>query len=373
LKHFILIIGLFFISYCSDKATAPENEDNGTQFPARGTYGGTYWPTDQWRSCAPEEVNMDSALLMSAYEYASDPDFETYSILIIKDGYIVGEAYFNEAKINSTLQGYSFAKIFTNAAVGVAIDQGVFNSVDDFIYTYLPAWNKETTPEIKKRVKIRHLLSMTGGLDWNYDPVIVDDYVMQSYEDYMSYVLIKHVIYEPGTHWNYSNGEAMMISGIMESNLKMHVNDYTNQNIFSKIGLPLLDWSSDDLRQTNTAYGIWATTRQYARMGYLYLKKGRWEQEQIMPEEWVIQSTNPISDEFNHYGFYWWLPPGFQNYDQYDIPDSTYIAVGANGQRMYIVPEYNLVVLRMGQGTGTEDKSWDTMKFLELILNAVKQ
>ena len=116
-----------------------------------------------------------------------------------------------------------------------------------------------------------------------------------------------------------------------------------------------------------------ATTRQYAKLGYLFLNNGKWDNQQIIQDSWIKQSTSPISDEFNHYGFYWWLLPGFDNHDQYDIPDSTYFALGAHGQRMCVVPEKNLVVLRMADDSDTEENAWDTMKFLSLILASITQ
>ena len=237
LKCSNIFVFLFFISIiligCSDKSTEPER-DSGTQFPAVGVYEGEYWPTEDWRNCAPEEVGMDSALLMKAYDFAAQSDMETYSILIAKDGYIVGEAYFNGITVNSIIQGYSFAKSFTSAVMGIAIAKGYIQNVDDYVYEYLPHWNRPTTAEIKKRVKIKHLLSMTGGLDWNYDSLRVDDYVMHTFSDYVQYVALKDIIHEPGTYWNYSNGEAILISGVLESEsaLDMPVDAFAYQNLF---------------------------------------------------------------------------------------------------------------------------------------------
>ena len=371
---YILCFSLLFFIACSDNSTEPE-QDSGTQFPAEGNYEGAYWPTEDWRTCAPVEVGMDSALLMKAYDYAVNPDFETQSILITKDGYIVGEAYLNGTTSNSLLQGYSFAKNFTSAVIGIAIDKGHINNIDNYVYEYLPEWNYAKTDSMKKKVKIKHLLSMTGGLDWNYDSLIVDDYIMLNNENYIKYVLMKDIIYEPGTHWNYSNGEAILISGVLESEsaLNMTVGVFAYQNLFTKIGIPQIIWTTDAAGCTNTAYGIFATTRQYAKFGYLYLSKGKWNNQQIIPKSWIDQSTSPISEKFNHYGFYWWMLPGFENYYQYDVPDSTYFAIGAHGQRMCIVPEKNLVVIRMAEDADTEENPWDTMKFLSLVLDSITE
>ena len=101
------------------------------------------------------------------------------------------------------------------------------------------------------------------------------------------------------------------------------------------------------------------------------MNKGRWNGQTIISEDWINLSIAQISEKFNHYGFYWWTLPGFENYDQYGIPDSTYFAVGANGQRMCIVPEKDLIVLRMADDRNAEENTWDTLKFLSLILESI--
>jgi len=375
----VKIIKFCFISYtlaflfsCSDSVTESQVDD-GTQFPAKGPYEGTYWPTDEWRHCTPEEVGIDSDLLMAAYDFAVIPDLETSAILIIKDGYIIGEAYFDGAAYNSQLQGYSFAKSFTSAVTGIVIDQGLINSVEDFAYNYLPEWNLPNVPELKKKITIKHLLTMTAGISWNRDSTYVDDFEMTAYSNYLNYVLYRDVLYEPGTQWFYSNGEAMLMSGILQKATDMRIDIFANQTLFGKIGIPFIKWSADLAGHTNTAWGIRGMAREYAKLGYLYLKYGKWDNEQIISEFWIRESIKPVSDEINHYGYYWWLPPAFDNYTQYNIPANTYLAVGAYGQRMYIVPEENLLIVRLGQSAGTNEIPWDTMRFLSLVLESIRE
>ena len=375
IKKLLYISYLYIFLFACSENPAQQDDKNDIEFPSKGSYEGSYWPTNEWRSCAPEEVNMDPDLLMKSYDYAGGSEFNTYSILIIRKGYIVGETYFNDASIHSLLQGYSFAKSFTNAIMGMAIDQQNINGIDDYAYNYISQWNKVTTDSVKKRVKIKHLLSMTAGLDWNYDSIRVDDYDMLDSGYYFEYVLTKSIIYEPGTHWNYSNGEAILISGILEAVLKMHVNLFASQALFHKIGINQINWSSsaDVNGLTNTAYGIWATTRQYAKFGYLYLNKGEWDGEQVISRDWVNKSTKPVSQEFPHYGLYWWLLPGFENYTNYNIPDSTFFAVGARGQRICIVPEKDLLIVRMADDSPEQETTWDTLKFLSLIIESITE
>lgn len=364
-----LIPYLFY--FCSDSVTEP-NKDNGTQFPAQGIYEGLYWPTADWRRCAPEEVGLDSKKLMQAYEYAKQPALESSAILIIRNGYIVGEAYMNGADINSILEGYSFVKSFTSAVTGIAIDQGYIRSVENYVYEYLPHWTLPGTDPKKKRIKIKHLLSMTSGLEWQSDSLVVADYEMIAFGDYLAYVLLKDAIHEPGTHWEYTNGQAILMSGVLETALNMTVEAFSYQVLQDKIGIPHLSWSSDMVGHTNTAWGMRARVRDYAKLGYLYLRKGQWDEQKIISESWIEESTRAVSDSVNFYAYYWWLPSAFSTYSEYEIPAYTFLAVGAQGQYMIIVPDKDMVVLRMGQGLGNEETPWDTMKFLSLILNAIQ-
>jgi len=367
----ILSVHAILIISCSDSGTGAKDEQ--LPFPSTGKYEGEYWPTLAWRSCVPSEAGMDSAKLMLAYDYAADPELYTLALVIIKDGYIVGEAYFNGMNENSLLDAYSITKNFTSAVVGIALDKGVIRSLDDFAYEYIPQWDQAYTPAIKKRVKLRHLLTMTGGLDWNRDSSATDDFLMHNYEDYLAYVLSKDVVVEPGTEWFYSNGEAMLWSTILSEAKDMTFETYAYHVLQAKIGIPYIYWRHDSFRNTNTAYGLTGTARDIAKFAYLYLNKGKWDDEQVVPEAWVRESTSPASEEIYFYGYYWWLPRAFASYYEYEIPDSSFFGSGAAGQRLYVVPEKNLVMVRMAAGADTGEHAWDTLKFLSLVLDAINE
>ena len=107
-------------------------------FIKKGPYQGKYWPTYSWKECRPEEVDMDSELLLRAYDYAANPDVSTRGLIIIQKGYIVGESYFGNFDLYSRHPSYSVAKSFMSALIGIGIDRGIFESVDEPIYNYYP-------------------------------------------------------------------------------------------------------------------------------------------------------------------------------------------------------------------------------------------
>ena len=362
---------------CEKLITDLLEESPAYSFLGKGSYSGDYWPTYGWRSCRPEEVNMDPEKLMKVYEYVSNPNINTDGILIVKDGYIVGEAYFNGYTKNINHNGQGMTIGFTNALIGIALDKGLIGSIDEEIYHYFPQLQTNDTPEIKKRIRIRHLLNMTAGLDWeNYEYNNHGDNG-RMYErgivDFIEYVLAKPVITEPGTDWFYSDGTAILPTGIIEKVTNQRAYHFAEENLFQPLGISDVYWESDPAGHTITAWGIHTTVRNFAKFGYLYLNEGQWGDQQIVPNVWVKESTTAISDSLNHFGMQWWLPPAFSEYKNIDIPEKTFIAMGGFIQRIFVVPEKNIVVVRVGNDVETTDGQWSSLKFLRLVLDAVKE
>ncbi len=297
--------------------TAPTPADS---FLGTGSYAGSYWPTDGWRTCRPEDVGMDSEKLQLVYDYAANPNINTDGIVVIKDGYIIGEAYFRDFTMTSRHLSRSVAKSFTSALIGIAIDGGLIESVDDEIHQFYPQWQTADTPEVKQRITVRHLLTMMAGIEWNEDSYEensqADIYRMyrNGVADFVQYVLDKPVSADPGTRWYYSSGETLLLSGIIESVTGQTALRFAEENLFAPLGISFVDWESDPAGHTITAWGLATTVRDYAKFGYLYLKDGEWDGRQVVSSAWVHESTRAISDDLDHYGYLWWLPYGWSSY-----------------------------------------------------------
>ncbi len=371
----ILVI-LVYLFGCNASGNGPGTTTQN-QFLGSGNYAGKYWPTQSWRSCKPEEVGMDSDKLTRVYEYAANPAINTEGIIIIKNGYIVGEAYLNGFTKNSRHASYSVAKSFASALIGITIDKGLIKGVDEKIYQYYPQWQTPGTSEAKKTITIKNLLTMTAGLEWEEDDYYSSnsqDDIFQMYNvsnDFIDYVLNKPVKNEPSTQWYYSSGESILLSGIIESATNMTAYQFGFENLFRPIGIPDIRWDSDPSGHTITAWGINATVREFAKFGYLYLNKGKWQDQQIVSEAWIQESTQAISDSLNHYGYQWWLPAAYKDYEVWNILEGTFLAMGIYIQRLYVVPEKDLVVVRVGNDAGSTDGEWSTLEFLALVLNSI--
>jgi CubicO group peptidase (beta-lactamase class C family) len=362
-----------------------EDTNGRDTFLKKGPYQGPYWPTSGWRSCLPEEVGMDSGLLIRAYDYAAKPGVKTRGLIIIRKGYIVSEAYFRNFDLYSRHPSYSVAKSFTSALIGIGIDRDLFESVDEPIYRYYPELIQKKGVRVRnyladdrihsspgKQIKIENLLTMTSGFEWHeddLDSIIENDVVrMALQDDYVRYVLGKPVTHEPGNVWNYSSGDSMLLSGLFNRTTGLSAFQFGLQNLFIPIGIPNIVWESDPSGQTIGGWGIEGTIREYAKFGYLYAKSGEWEGRQVIPRSWVNQSVQPASESIRHYGFQWWLRPSLGGYENSLIPNDTFFALGLFVQQIFVIPSKDLVVVRMADDLSGDE--WNEVDFLNLILES---
>lgn len=374
-KTIFIILTLMVFFGCQKIA---ERDVEAEQFLGKGEYLGEYWPTEGWRTCRPEEVGMNSEKLIKVYEYAANPDINTQGIAVIRKGYIVGEAYFNDFKMDSRHESFSIAKSFSSALIGIAIDQGFIESVDERLSEFYPQWQTPGTSESKKQMTIEDLLTMRSGLQWNEDDYYKDRsqndvYIMiDSAQDYIQYVLNKPVIHEPGTHWYYSSGDSVLLSGIIEKSTGMTAYEFAGQYIFEPMDLTEIIWLADPAGHTITAWGIQGTVREFAKFGYLYLKKGRWEDLQVVPKDWIEESSQPVSEEIEKYGYQWWRLPVFRGYEETKIPRDILMALGIFTQQIFIIPTKDLLVVRLGHDPDPYHDEWRELEFLSLVLNSLE-
>jgi len=330
---------------------SPVGDTPGSSFLGTGSYTGPYWPTLGWRTCRPEEVGMDSDKLLLVYDYAANPAINTEGLIVVKDGYIVGEAYFRGWTMADRHASYSMAKSVASTLIGIARDRGSIGSVNDEVYRYYPEWQTADTPDIKKRITIRHLLTMTAGLEWQeedyYGSGSQDD-IFRLYRDgvpdFIQYVLDKPVTAEPGSRWYYSSGESLLLSGIIESATGVTALRFAREQLFDPLGISSVDWESDPAGHTITAWGLMATVRDYAKFGYLLLNDGNWDGDQIVSADWVREATSPASDDWDHYGYQWWLKTFNVNGKSYDAV----IRSGWGCQKIILFPEHELMVVMTG-------------------------
>ncbi len=285
---------------------------------------------------------MDAGILVGAREYAFQESKNTQSVVVVRHGVIVGEWYAEGVGESSFGTSWSVAKSFTSALVGIAIEEGLIESVDVSMTEFLPEWNGTQ----KEDITLRDVLSMASGLRWNesYDPTdLSSSDIIQMIllsEDHLAYAVSRPVEVPPGTRFLYSSGDTMLLSGALEFVTGDNAGAYAREKLFDPIGMSPVDWWMDFVGSTATYCCMDTPARQFAKFGLLYLRGGEWDGVQVVPPEWVEISTSPSVASF--YGYQWWLDvtPGGRD---------VYSARGHDGQYVYVVPNLDLVVVRNGR------------------------
>jgi len=383
LRHVAIFILLSFslIGFsCGDSAVPPGSVIDATgdvgDFLGTGEYLGEYWPTDGWRTCRPEEVGMSSNRLAEVYRYAANPNIITEGILVVRDGYIVGEAYFRGYTPARQHYSFSVAKSFTSAVMGIAIDRGYIADLDEPVYQYFPDWQEPGTDPRKQRITLDHLLHMNSGIQWDesdYNSHDNDAYMMHNQYDMNQYVLDKPMEHEPGTYWRYSTGNSQLLSGVIWVATGSTAYTFAMDHLLRPIGLENVRWDSDLAGNTATGSGVRATLREFAKFGYLYMKNGEWDGQQIVPESWIELSHQPAMDGVTMYGLHWWLKPAIDRDGTTSISDNLLIAWGIHTQQIFVMPDQGLLVVRIGNDPEVQGIEWVESDVLTLVLNALQE
>ncbi len=297
------------------------------------------WPADEWKTSSLEEHCLDRAMVEKAVWYF-EQDYTTSSLLIVRHGELVYEKYFfSFNKPERRVPIYSITKSFLSALTGIAMDQGLLDSLDHKVIEYFPEYFYPNTDPRMSRVTLRDLLTMSAGFIWQEDGEIEERW-MESGNLVEAAINLKFQD-APGSGFNYSSAHTQLLSAMLTKITGEPLREYAQRNLFSPLGIPAKNWgwAADDQGYYLGGWGMNLRPRDVARFGYLYLNDGYWDGEQVVAKEWVRQSTStqiqvgPGMD----YGYLWWVHPGKE--------PSIFEAIGYGGQSLYIIPELDMVVV----------------------------
>jgi CubicO group peptidase (beta-lactamase class C family) len=278
---------------------------------------------------------------------------ETTAFLIIKDDRLIYENYFNGYERDSINTSFSVAKSFVSALVGISIDEGLIDSVDDPITKYIPELqNKDSR---YSAITIKNLLSMASGLRYVEEETPFSDDTKTYYDPNLRAVALSAVIEgEPGKRFHYNNYNYLLLGIILERATGMPVAKYMEEKLWKPLGMEApASWSLDS--ETNgfekMESGINARAIDFAKFGRLYLNNGsNWNGEQTISEKWISTSTsaNSTNDPSMEYQYGWWIYP-----PQDDVDNNRHFSARGNlGQLIYVAPEERLVIVRHGYDFG---------------------
>ena len=302
-------------------------------------------PRWEWPEGTPEEQGMDSATLEGAQTYAFADGKYTQGVVVTRRGMLVAEWYADGRDATSYGASWSMAKSFTSALIGIAIHEGAIANEDVGLADYYPEWAADP----RTMITLEHVLHMASGLAWNEDYNINNandsDVVKLVFttESPLAYVIGKAAEIPPNTEFEYSSGNTLLMSGILAQSTGMSAGAYAQSRLLSRLGIEGADWWRAKTGETLTYCCLDMTSRDFARFGLLYLQRGAWEGEQIIPEAWVEASITP-SPRYAGYGYQWWL----EGRTDPTLPTDLYAAEGHDGQFIYVIPSLELVIVRNG-------------------------
>ncbi|MGC9780937.1 MAG: serine hydrolase [Candidatus Heimdallarchaeota archaeon] len=293
-----------------------------------------YWPTEEWLKSSPRKQEMDGKLLDDMIDYMEGLTTHVDSIVVIKNGYIVQEGYFGLYESSWKHALWSVTKSFICSLIGIALKEGYIESVNEKVLDFFPDRNISNLDSRKEAMEIRHLLAMTTGMAYPGDDEIWPGWMTS--EDQVLYILDLPMATDPGAIFNYDTGGTHLLSAIIQEVTGNTTLEFAIEYLFNPLGIDDIHWERDRTGVYYGGHGLFLTTRDIAKLGYLYLNNGTWDGEQILPENWVEDTTNLYWNLGNDwaYGKLWWLHPSL----------GIYHAAGRYGQHVYVIPEHNIIV-----------------------------
>jgi len=304
-----------------------------------------YWPTEGWQISTPEEQGMQNRQLQNMDDYIERSYWadDMNSLLVIRNGYIIYERYRIENLKTIPRNIYSCTKIITSSLMGICLQEGYINSLEDKVLDYFPNLTIQNMNPMKERINFKHLLTMSSGLEWVDE---TDYYGMIDSSNPVEYVLSKPMVSEPGEIWNYNTGCSHVLSTIINNVSGIGTANLTENSLFNPLGINSYYWNEDNLGIPNGGTLLNLKPRDMAKIGYLYLNNGSWDGTQLISKEWIENATRAhIEVDFSQnygvgYGYKWWI---------YNWGDS-FGARGSYNQNILVLPDENLVVVSTGRG-----------------------
>jgi len=309
------------------------------------------FPTsDVWKTVSPKEANCDQRKLENALQFAGE--YHSKGVVVLWRGRILAEKYWDGWNRDKPHPAYSASKGVVSTLVGIALDDGDIQGVDQPAADFLTEW-QNSPPH--RRIKFHDLLSMSAGLKGG-KRVFLRGFLAR---DERAFATGLPTQFRPGSHWEYHNSAYRLFFPLLESASGQSLQPYTEAKLLEPIGMSNTRWASKRFRQDQYTF-LTTTPRDAARFGLLVLAGGNWNGEQIVSSSWIKRSTHATNPALNpSYGYLWWLNGGSHHYLPLNpakqtgpifpgCPKDTVAALGKDDQKIYVVPSLDLVVTRFG-------------------------
>lgn len=315
-------------------------------------------------SSLPEGV--DYKKLGSILEEAFDKQGEeaikkTLGVAVVYKNELIGENYLEGYDARTKFHGWSMTKTITGAMTGALVEEGK-------MHIHAPAGISQWEDDERRDITLENILHMSSGLEWveNYFTISDATIMLMQSDDMFSSITSCELAHEPGSYWNYSSGDANLLSGL----IRKAVGDldayhgYAYTHLFHRIGMlnTMVETDASGLFVASSySYG---STRDWARFGLLFLNEGIFAGDTVLSPEWVEYMRTAAPASKGTYGATVWLKEPDAENALVDVPDDVFFADGFLGQRVYVIPSRELVVVRMGYSLS----NFDLNEFLKEII-----
>jgi len=370
-------------SAASSAATADTADPEGfptapADLPTRAK-DGTIYPGETWEQVRPRALGFNAQRIKAIARDARPS--KTTCLLVARKGRIVGEWNWLGMSPETPREVFSVTKSVTSTLVGTAQADGDLE-IDQPARRYVPEWRGTAS----RRVTIRNLLTNDSGRHWD----LGTDYsgLVQA-KDRTQYAVDLKQQYPPGQVWAYNNAAVQTLDGVISEATGQPTREYAASRLFGPIGMTHTQMTADPAGNTNTFFGVQTTCEDLARFGYLFLRQGRWGDDQVVPRSWVRAAVGRPSQEHNAaYGFLWWLnrygpiigPLATDAPGQPEPPvgrtmpeaaANVFTSQGLGGQIVLVDPGSETVVVRIGQFTAGSDDAYTARDAVRFVTEAL--
>lgn len=317
------------------------------------------FPEQEWESKTPDSVGIESEKAEYLFDLAFQ-DQATQSAVLIKNGYIIKERYSEYFDQESYGTSWSMAKSFYAALIGISIDRGEINSLDDKVSDYVDYYNDE-----RSDITIRQILNMTSGLDFPKN----EHESMFFRHDQIAYVKDVGVEKLPEQVFEYNNVNSMIVGEILKNATGISAEILLEDRIFKPIGIDKFTLWKDGSGNPMTYCCIDMSARDYSRFGLLFSRKGKWHNEQIISENYVNETFTPYwgqtpnwwTDENRGYSLHWWI-------SKYDDDAKIFNASGKFGQYIFVDHENDIIFTRITKyhPMPGSQQNWGFLKYIDV-------
>lgn len=296
--------------------------------------------SQDWPRSTPEEQGLDSVKLADGLQSLRDKNLPIDSLLIVRNGHLVLDAYFYPYDDSVPHKLASVTKSVMTTLIGIAVDQGK-TELDQPMLSFFPDRTIANLDARKEHVTVRHLVSMRNGFQSGClagdEPTLN---AMRANPDWVQAALDRKVVQESGTAFCYDSPGMHLLSAILQEATGMTALEFARRNLFEPLGIREVYWQPDPQGYSHGWGDLYLTPRDVAKIGQLWLNGGVWEGKQVVSASWVTDAVQARSSGgMDQYGYGWW------------VSEDDYYAMGRGGQAIKVHPAYNAVIVTTAWST----------------------